>query len=84
MDLRQEEIKEMEENLAKNKLFLELHQEMLLLPLKYQEVLTLRFFEDKKVKEIASILDKREGTIKSLISRGVQLLKKKMDNRATN
>lgn len=41
------------------------------LPLKYQEVLTLRFVEKKKISEIAIILNKREGTIKSLLSRGL-------------
>ncbi len=48
------------------------------LPEKYQEVLSLRYFEDKKIAEIASILGKREGTIKSLLSRGTSLLRAKM------
>jgi len=37
----------------------------------------LRFFEHKSVKEIAGILDKKEGTIKSLLSRGIEKLKDK-------
>lgn len=45
-----------------------------LLPLKYQEVVTLRFFEEKTTPEIASILDKREGTVRSLLSRGITKL----------
>ncbi|OJI06340.1 hypothetical protein BK004_04210 [bacterium CG10_46_32] len=48
------------------------------LPEKYQEVLSLRYFEDKKIAEIASILGKREGTVKSLISRGTAMLRKGM------
>jgi len=46
------------------------------LPEIYQEVLVLRFMEEKKIHEIAQILGKREGTIKSLISRGVEKLRK--------
>lgn len=45
------------------------------LNVKYQEVLSLRFFEKKSILEIAEILDKKEGTIKSLISRGIEKLK---------
>ena len=52
------------------------------LDLKYQEVLSLRFFEKKQVLEIAEILDKKEGTIKSLLSRGIEKLKIEF-NRAT-
>jgi RNA polymerase sigma-70 factor (ECF subfamily) len=46
------------------------------LPLKYQEVLALRYFENKSIKEIAEILGKSEGTVKSLLSRGTDKLKK--------
>jgi len=45
------------------------------LDVKYQEVLSLRFFEKKSILEIAEILDKKEGTIKSLLSRGIEKLK---------
>ncbi len=45
------------------------------LPIKYQEVLALRYFEHKSLKEIAAILEKKEGTIKSLLSRGIDKLK---------
>ena len=48
------------------------------LPEKYQEVLSLRFFEDKKISEIAEILGKREGTVKSLLSRGTAQLRSGM------
>ncbi|MCX8093446.1 MAG: sigma-70 family RNA polymerase sigma factor [Candidatus Goldbacteria bacterium] len=46
------------------------------LPEKYQEVLVLRFMEDLKIVEISRILGKSEGTVKSLISRGIDKLKK--------
>lgn len=48
------------------------------LPLKYQEVLGLRFFADKKIKEICKILNKKSGTVKSLLVRGLDLLKKEI------
>lgn len=49
------------------------------LPLKYQEALTLRFVEKKKVSEIALILHKREGTVKSLLSRGLSKARAALD-----
>jgi len=45
------------------------------LPVKYQEVLALKYFEQKSIIEIAVILQKKEGTIKSLLSRGIKKLK---------
>jgi RNA polymerase sigma-70 factor, ECF subfamily len=47
------------------------------LEIKYQEVLSLRYFEKKAILEIAEILDKKEGTVKSLLSRGLEKLKLK-------
>ena len=54
------------------------HELLIKLPLKYQEVLTLRFVEKKKLAEIALILDKREGTVKSLLSRGLKQLRQQL------
>ena len=48
---------------------------MLKLPIKYQEVIALRFFEERSIAEIAVVLGKREGTVKSLLSRGLSLLR---------
>lgn len=45
------------------------------LPVAYQEVLSLRYFEQKTILQIAEILGKNEGTVKSLLSRGVEKLK---------
>ena len=47
---------------------------------KYQDVIALRFFEEKSLKEIATILNKKEGTIKSLLSRGLKKLKIAIEN----
>jgi RNA polymerase sigma-70 factor (ECF subfamily) len=53
-----------------------LHENISKLQLKYQEVIVLRFFEDKQLKEIGEILGKREGTVKSLLHRGLEKLRK--------
>ncbi len=45
------------------------------LPQKYQEVLALRYMEDKSGREIALIVGKKESTVRSLLHRGMQLLK---------
>jgi RNA polymerase sigma-70 factor (ECF subfamily) len=55
--------------------FLSIRSKMLALPIKYQDVIMLRYFERKSVKEIAEILNKKEGTVKSLLSRGIRKLK---------
>lgn len=45
------------------------------LDIKYQEVIALRYFEQKTNSEISAILDKNEGTVKSLLSRGLEKLR---------
>ena len=45
----------------------------------YKQVLVLFYFEDLTVKEIALILDEKEGTIKSKLSRGRILLKQALE-----
>ncbi|MBD0378071.1 MAG: RNA polymerase sigma factor [Flavisolibacter sp.] len=72
----EEEKKELERQLQQSKDFINVQQKLLLLPVKYQEVIALRYFEEKSIKEIAAILDSKEGTIKSLLSRGIEKLKK--------
>lgn len=65
--------------LDRHQTFLNAQQHIAGLPIKYQEVLVLRFAENKKIPEIAQILNKKEGTIKSLLSRGLQLLRKNLE-----
>ena len=55
--------------------FLSLQSRIVELPLKYQEVITLRYFEKKSVREISQILARKEGTVKSLLSRGISRLR---------
>ena len=73
------EFLEAEEELKRYQDFLKVQEKISQLPIKYQEVITLRFFEKKKIKEISEILGKKEGTIKSLLHRGLEKLKDLME-----
>ncbi|WP_312701771.1 sigma-70 family RNA polymerase sigma factor [Sedimentibacter sp.] len=44
----------------------------------YREVLVLFYFDDFSVKEISEMLEEKEGTIKSRLSRGRNILKEKL------
>jgi RNA polymerase sigma-70 factor, ECF subfamily len=68
---------DIEDELQKHQQFLTVMEALKTLPVKYQEVLSLRYFEGKENKEIAEILSMKEGTLKSLISRGLVLLREK-------
>jgi RNA polymerase sigma-70 factor (ECF subfamily) len=69
------ELIEAQEKLKQHQDFLEIQGKIARLPAKYQEVITLRFFEKKQINEIAEILGKKEGTIKSLLHRAVEKLR---------
>jgi len=69
------ELIEAQEKLKQHQDFLEIQVKIVRLPTKYQEVIALRFFEQKQIKEIAEILGKKEGTIKSLLHRAVEKLR---------
>jgi RNA polymerase sigma-70 factor (ECF subfamily) len=69
------ELIEAQEKLKQYQDFLEIQGKIVRLPAKYQEVIALRFFEQKQIKEIAEILGKKEGTIKSLLHRAVAQLR---------
>jgi RNA polymerase sigma-70 factor, ECF subfamily len=58
--------------------FNEIQKHVKTLETHYQEVLALRYFEEKSIKEIAEILAKPVGTVKSLLSRAIEKLRKKM------
>jgi RNA polymerase sigma-70 factor (ECF subfamily) len=67
----------LESELQKHDQFLLVLKSLKTLPIKYQEVISLRYFEGKDNKEILEILNIKEGTLKSLLSRGVEKLRKK-------
>jgi RNA polymerase sigma-70 factor (ECF subfamily) len=69
--------KEIEAEFQKHEQFLLVLRELKSLPLKYQEVIALKYFEGKDNKEIVEILNINEGTLKSLLSRGLEKLRQK-------
>ena len=72
----QEEIHAAQEKVNRNAAFQRVNLQLKKLPNKYQEVIVLRFLEEKSIREISRLLGKKEGTIKSLISRGLSQLKR--------
>src|SRR5882757_4361964 len=74
-DIEQEYIA-VEAELVRNKQFKEMQKHLLNLPLIYQEVLVLRFFEEKSMAEISEITGKNLNTVKSLLSRGKENVRK--------
>ncbi len=69
------EVKQAQETLDNDSEYARVKNALLKLPRLYQEALLLRFFEEMKISEIAKTLGKKEGTVKSLISRGLSMLK---------
>lgn len=65
----------LEDDLEKHQEFTRINDFIKKLNIKYQDVISLRFFEQKSIREIAIILNKKEGTVKSLLSRGIDKLK---------
>jgi RNA polymerase sigma-70 factor, ECF subfamily len=72
-----EDRNEIESELQKHDQFMLILKKLKTLPVKYQEVISLRYFEGKDNKEIAEILRLNEGTLKSLLSRGLEKLRQK-------
>lgn len=54
------------------------------MPLKYKEVLILRFIEEKKYEEIMDILKKPKGTVATLLSRGREMLTRELKQKGIN
>jgi RNA polymerase sigma-70 factor (ECF subfamily) len=61
-----------------------LKQALLSLKPKYQAVIALRFFENMKLIEIAEVLDQKPATTRSVLSRGLDKLRKKLKAAAIN
>ena len=49
----------------------------------YRKVIALRYFEELSIRQISEILGKREGTIRSLLFRGLGKMKRLIDPPAT-
>ncbi|UCE97422.1 MAG: sigma-70 family RNA polymerase sigma factor [Dehalococcoidia bacterium] len=76
---RETELAQAEETLIQHEEFVTIHQSIAKLPLKYQEVISLRYFEHKQIKEIGETLGKSEGTVKSLLHRALKKLRVLME-----
>ena len=63
------------EAVDRNNSFFRVCRRLRKLPEKYQEVIVLHYLEEQTVPQIARLLGKKEGTVKSLISRGIAKLK---------
>lgn len=69
------DIEKEEEQAEKMQLFYSLHESLNALPEKYHTVLVLRYFEGLQYEEIAKVVGKRVGTVKSLVHRGLKRLR---------
>lgn len=49
------------------------------LPLKYRDVVALRYFEDLTMAEISQVIRRPEGTVKSRLSRGLKMLQEQLE-----
>lgn len=74
-----DEMNETYTNIYMTEEFKKLHSLLRSLPSAYQKVIALRYFEEKSIKEISEILGKKEGTVKSLISRGIDRLRNMLE-----
>ena len=72
------EVVRLEAELREEAMLLRLQQILQTLPVLQQEAISLRFFEKKQLKEIAEILGKKEESVKTLLYRGVEKLRKEM------
>lgn len=59
----------------------ELLQAILSLPIKYREVIVLHYFYDVKVSELSTVLKLNINTVKTRLSRGRDLLKRKIEDK---
>ena len=75
-DDMEEELLKAQQSLERHEQYMLIQKELELIPAKYREVIALRFFAGKQLSEISQILGKPEGTVKSLLHRGLERLKK--------
>ncbi len=60
--------------------YVQLHEALGRLGERYRTVLVLRYFEGLKIDQIARVLSKRTGTVKSLIHRGLKRLRAQIES----
>jgi RNA polymerase sigma-70 factor, ECF subfamily len=72
--LVQSEIESVGAEIERNESYLRLHRALMHLPQKYRGPILLRYFEHLSINEVAAILGRPVGTVKSLIHRGLAKL----------
>lgn len=75
----EEQTQRAEKELREYKDFLHIQKIMCTFDVEDQEILTLRFFEGKKIREIAEIIGKKEGTVKSQVSRLITKIRNEIE-----
>jgi len=61
-----------------------LRRALLALPLRQRTAIVLRFYEDLSERQTADVLRCRPGTVKSLVSRGMEALRSSIDSEGEN
>ena len=82
-DFAHPEVEAREEQRAQMRKYMRLHGLLSELPVRYQAPLRLRFIEQLSLDEIAHVLGKPLGTVKSLIHRGLACLRRRLEQDAT-
>lgn len=62
----------------------QLHKQIQNLPYKYREVITLFYFQELSIKEIVELINEKENTVKTRLSRGRDLLKNHIERGGDN
>lgn len=73
------ELLEVQEKIARDALFIKMHRCITTLKPPYQEVIVLRYFENKRISDIAGILGRREANVRYRIHRALEKLRKTID-----
>ncbi|ANC75656.1 RNA polymerase subunit sigma-70 [Fictibacillus phosphorivorans] len=69
---------------SENHTQLELKDAMLDLDDRSREILTLKYFNDVKIKDIATIMQCPEGTVKTWLNKALRALREKLDEKGGN
>ena len=59
---------------------IDLHKALEDLPIQYRSIIVLRFFEDLKIEEIATVLDENVNTVKTRLYKALRMLRVQLDD----
>jgi RNA polymerase sigma factor (sigma-70 family) len=63
---------------------LEIEEAMLALDERSREILTLKYFHDMKIKDIADSMHRPEGTVKTWLNKALKSLREKLEEKGGN